>query len=43
MEREHYMIVSFLAKIAGVKEETIWRNVSELRAMIGDETPERVS
>jgi len=38
MESEPFITVSYLAKIAGVKEETVRRNVAELRAMIGEGT-----
>jgi len=34
MEEERIVTVSYLAKIAGVKEETVWRDVKELRAII---------
>jgi hypothetical protein len=34
MEAKDFVTVYYLAKLAGVKEETIWRNVAELRAII---------
>jgi hypothetical protein len=34
MERKRFITVSYLAKIAGMKEETVRRNVKELRAIL---------
>jgi hypothetical protein len=43
MAMERLITVSYLAKIAGVKEKTVWRNVAELRAILGEEPLEGAS
>lgn len=37
MKINRFITVSYLAKITGVEEETIWRNVKELLTIIEEE------
>jgi hypothetical protein len=43
MERDQTVTVPYLAKIAGVTEETLWRNVRELLAVVEEEPLEGAS
>jgi len=40
MAESYHVTVAYLAEIAGVKEETVWRDVAELLAMIREGTLE---
>jgi hypothetical protein len=40
MAESRHVTVAYLAEIAGVKEETVWRDVAELLAMIREGTLE---